>query len=124
MAITIDKLPGAIAKILDKYGDDVQGNLTKIVQSVTRKGARTVKSEAGGAVGGSGKYAAGWKSQVETSRFNIEGTIYNAKLPGLPHLLEHGHALRGGGRTAPRVHIAPVEQELIREFESQVKSKL
>ena len=51
-------------------------------------------------------------------------TIYNAKLPGLAHLLEHGHAKVNGGRTAPRVHIAPVEKKLIEEYERNVENDI
>lgn len=122
--ITIDKLSAEVDKILEKYGNDVQENLGDIVKDITKKGARTLQGESSSAFGGTGKYAAGWTSQAETGRVSAQGTIYNGRLPGLPHLLEHGHANRGGGRTPGRVHIAPVEEQLIKEFESKVKSKL
>ena len=122
--ITIDKLSAEVDKILEKYGNDVQENLGNIVKDITKKGARTLQGESSSAFGGTGKYAAGWTSQAETGRVSAQGTIYNGRLPGLPHLLEHGHANRGGGRTPGRVHIAPVEEQLIKEFESKVKSKL
>ena len=47
-------------------------------------------------------------------------TLYS-KVPGLPHLLENGHAKRGGGRVPGKTHIAPVEQELIKQFEEQIE---
>lgn len=119
-----DQLAAAVAKILDEYGGDVQQNLGEIVKKLSKKGASTLRSQSRSTFGGTGKYAKGWTSQVETGRVSAQGTIYNKDLPGLPHLLEHGHANRGGGRTPGRAHIAPVEQALINEFESQVKSKL
>ena len=121
---SVDQFAVAVNKILEKYGDDVRDNLDDIVKDITKEGVKTLKNQARAAVGGTGKYAAGWTSTVETGRTSAQGTIYNGRLPGLPHLLEHGHANRGGGRTAGRVHIAPVEEELINEFEAQVKSKL
>lgn len=122
--IPIDQLTVEVDKILQKYGDDVKDNLNDIVRDISKKGAKTLKSESSGTFGGSGKYASGWTSQAETGRTSAQGTIYNQRLPGLPHLLEHGHANRGGGRTPGRVHIAKVEEALIKEFESKVKSKL
>ncbi len=37
---------------------------------------------------------------------SVEGHIFSRK-PGLPHLLEKGHAKSGGGHTAAQVHVKP-----------------
>ena len=121
--IPVDKLTQEVDKILSEYGGDVQGNLNTIVGQMSKKGAQTLRKQSKNTFGGTGKYAKGWTSTVETGRVSAQGTIYN-KTPGLPHLLENGHALRGGGRTPGRPHIKPVEEALVREFESKVKSKL
>lgn len=121
--VPIDRLSEEINNILKEYGDDVSGNVSEIVTAMTKKGAQAVKGQARGAVGGTGRYASGWTSEIEKSRLATVGTIYNKK-PGLPHLLEFGHALRGGGRTSARPHIEPVEAEIVKEFESKVRSKL
>lgn len=120
--VPAEQLAAAVDKILDKYGDDVLENMSSIVKEMSKKGAKEIKSQA--RFGGTGKYASGWTSQVETGRMSSQGTIYNGSVPGLPHLLEHGHANRGGGRTPGRIHIATVEEALVKEFESKVKSKL
>lgn len=120
----IDKLTQEVDKILQDYGDDVQDNLDEIVRDLTKQGAKTLRSQSRSTFGGSGKYASGWTTQFESNRVSRQGTIYNQRVPGLPHLLEHGHANRGGGRTPGRVHISSVEQALIKEFESKVKNKL
>ena len=121
--IPTDRLTQEVDKILSEYGGDVQGNLNTIVGQMSKKGAQTLRQQSKNTFGGTGKYAKGWTSTVETGRVSAQGTIYN-KSPGLPHLLENGHALRGGGRTPGRPHIKPVEEALVREFESKVKSKL
>lgn len=122
--IPIDRLSAEVEKILEDYGENVQQNLGEIVKAMSKKGAQTLRSQSKGTFGGKGDYAKGWTSKADTGRLSAQGTIYNQDLPGLPHLLEHGHANRNGGRTAGRAHIAPVEQTLIKEFESKVKSKL
>ena len=120
----IDKLDQAIAGILDEYGDEVTDNLAEITKRVTKEGAKTAKAEAKGEFRGTGKYAKGWTSTVETGRLSTQGTIYNKDLPGLPHLLEYGHANRGGGRTPGRPHLKAVEQRVVKQFERLVVNTL
>ena len=123
--VTVDQLSTAVAEVLEEYGDKVKENLDDIVLDVSKQGVKAVKSNARGAVRkGTGEYFSGWTSRVESGRFSAQGTIYNSTVPGLPHLLEHGHALRQGGRAPGRVHIAPVNDAIAREFKAQVMSKL
>ena len=120
--VPIDRLTAEIEKILENYGENVQQNINEVVGEMTKKGAKTLNQQSGQTFDGK-KYRKSWTTQVETGRTSAQGTIYS-KIPGLPHLLEHGHALRGGGRTTGRAHIAPVEEALVKEFEQKVKSKL
>lgn len=117
--ITADNLGEAIAEILEEYGDEVQKDMDSVVKDVGKAGVKAIKS-ASGVFGGTGKYRKGWTSQTDTERYGSTVTIYN-RTPGLPHLLENGHAKRGGGRVPGKTHIAPVEQELIKQFEEQIE---
>lgn len=122
--IPIDRLTAEINKILTEYGDQVQQNVDEAAKKVTKAGVKAVKGNASSAFGGSGKYASGWTSKFEKGRLSSQGIIYNGTVPGLPHLLEHGHANRNGGRTPGRPHIAPVEQQIIKDFEEAVKKAI
>ena len=113
-----------VRKILEEYSDDVDKAVDKAIRAVARKGVQELKSASSGSFGGTGKYASGWRSKMTGGRLNPTATLYNATMPGLPHLLEHGHAKRGGGRVAGRVHIAPVEQDLIDFVEREIKGAL
>ena len=124
----LDKFSAEIAGILEEYADDVQSNLEEITKEVGKKGAKAVQAQAKATVGGK-MYASGWTSQVEATRIGTTATIYNKARPGLAHLLEHGHVSRNGtGRTFGRVpgheHIAPVEQELVDEFQKELEKRL
>lgn len=126
--IPIDRLSAEINKILTEYGEEVQENVEEAAQKVTKAGAKAVKGNAQSTFKISKNkkknYAKGWTSTFETGRLSSQGIIYNKDLPGLPHLLEHGHAKRNGGRTDGRPHIAPVEQKLIEDFVKAVKEAI
>lgn len=125
--IPIDRLSAEINKILTEYGDEVEENVNEAAKRVTKAGAKAVKGNAQSTfkIGtGEKNYAKGWTSKFETGRLSAQGIIYNKDLPGLPHLLEHGHANRNGGRTPGRAHIAPVEQKIIDDFTKAVKAAI
>lgn len=50
------------------------------------------------------KYPSSWTYRTIRSKGGTEGHIYSTT-PGLPHLLEKGHAKIGGGRTVAKPHI-------------------
>ena len=120
----IDKLDTAISKILEEYGDDLKENVKSAAKAVTKKGVTAVKQGARSSFKGSGDYPKGWTSKFEEGRISAQGIIYNKDLPGLPHLLEHGHAKRNGGRVAGRIHIGNVEQDIVQKFEKAVKDAI
>lgn len=116
---SIDKLASAIEDILQEYADDLQAHVDEAAQEVGKEGVKALRAASRG-FGGSGKYARGWTSTTDGSRIGKTVTLHN-DYPGLPHLLENGHAKRGGGRVAGRSHIAPVEKEINEKFEAAVK---
>ena len=118
----VDGLAAEIESILEEYKDKINDGVQDAVEAATKAGVKAVKQEAQSMFNGSGKYAKGWSSRVEKDRLGAHGVIFNKSVPGLPHLLEHGHANRGGGRTPGRVHIKPVEDKITKEFEKKVVS--
>ena len=120
---TLDTLASDIGKILEDFGDDVKENLDRITKQIAQKGQQALKNESKSKFKGN-RYWKGWKVDLQVGRLNTKATIYNASLPGLPHLLEHGHVKRSGGRVEGTAHIAPVEHQLVEEFEKQVRSKI
>ena len=124
---TPEKFAEAIQKELDKYGEDIQLSVEKLRTSVGKAGLRTLRSASRSTFGGTGKYASGWTMTEEGDRLYARAVLHN-RHPGLPHLLEHGHANRTGGRSHPdvkgRQHIKDVEEEMIREFEKGIEDAI
>ena len=121
----IEKLEQTLMKVLNEYRDDVIKDVGALTKKFAQKGAQAVKGNAQNqGWGETTGYASGWTSRYETERYSQQGIIYNAKAPGLPHLLEHGHALRNGGRSRSFPHIAPVEDKISEEYYKAVKNSL
>ena len=120
--VPLDKLSDEIENILDDYKNDINQGVRDAVVSVTKAGAKAVKAEARSKFKShTGLYAKGWTYKVERKdKLTTQGVIYNKDIPGLPHLLENGHAKRGGGRVPGRQHIKPVEDLIVKEFEAKV----
>lgn len=111
-----------ISQILTEYKGEIEKDLEKAVREVAKSGVSELKANSRSEFGGTGRYASGWTSKTETDRLLHTSIIYN-RMPGLPHLLEHGHALRGGGRSGfvdGKMHIAPVEEKVIEQFEREL----
>ena len=113
--VTAENLAAYIKEQLEEYAGDIQENVAEATHKVALAGVRALRAESPGS-----RYPSGWRTWSETTRLQQKEIIYNSKLPGLPHLLEHGHAKRNGGRTRAIVHIQPVEDELIKSFEEEV----
>ena len=122
--VTIDNLDKEIERILSEYTLEVTDDLKDATKEVTKAGVKAVKAGAKSKFKGTGRYSKGWTSRLETGRLSAQGTIYNKDVPGLPHLLENGHAKRGGGRVQGRAHIKPVEVMIVEEFERKVRAAI
>ncbi len=126
--VTLDNFASAVEKILDDYDHDVERNVKEITHKVAQTGAKALQSRSASTQFGkrrarrTGKYARGWSARSESGRLTVEEVIYNKDRYQIAHLLEHGYALRNGGRKAGVPHIAPVEQEIIRNYEEQIIS--
>ena len=72
-----------------------------------------------------GIYAKSWtvKKQRETSS-SLSLTVHSRNRYQLAHLLEFGHAKRGGGRVSAKPHIADAEAAGIRQLEEDIRKAL
>ncbi len=120
--VRIDDLADEVMKGLKDYAsiaiDDLKAAIKNAGETVREEIEKTAPKR-------TGKYRKSWavKKTSETSD-SIKVVVHSKTQYRLTHLLENGHAKRGGGRVAARPHIAPAEkkgeEQLIREVERKL----
>jgi hypothetical protein len=107
-----------IKDILNDYSSDIQEAIIAEAEKVSKKGRDELKNTSPKRTG---KYRKGWKVKTEKGNGFVECIIHNSTNYQLTHLLEHSHLTRNGRKTTPKVHIKPVEQACIKEYEKSVE---
>lgn len=120
--VTIDGMDNAIMDELEKYRDLAAEDLK---EAVRQTGNDVKKDISANAPVRTGKYKKSWavKKTAETAE-SIEVVVHSKNRYQIAHLLEHGHAKRGGGRVAAIPHIAPAEKRGEEELVRKIKAKL
>ena len=120
--IGIGDLSAEVMRQLNEYADLTTEGMKEAVQ----KAGKTVQKEIKGtAPKRTGAYSKSWavKKTGESSRA-LEVTVHSRNRYQLAHLLEFGHAKRGGGRTRAFPHIAPAEQVGIEQLTRDIERDL
>jgi len=120
--IKIDELADTIVKGMTAYAEVATDEMKKAVK---KAGASVRKDISANAPKNTGAYSKSWtvKTTKETPN-SLELTVHSKNRYQLAHLLEKGHALRGGGRAPAQPHIAPAEEKAIRELEEEIGRSL
>lgn len=92
--------------ILESYSDEVMNAVIDVLAEVAEESAEELKTE-GTFENRTGKYRRGWKSKVENRRTYATAQAFNKTRYQLTHLLEFGHAIRGGGRKKEKTDAFP-----------------
>ena len=120
--VGVDGLSDAVMKELEDYAKVID---TDMREAVTKAGQTVRKDISASAPKRYGTYSKSWstKKTKQTSR-SLEVTVYSRNRYQLAHLLEHGHAKRGGGRTRAFPHIAPAEERGVQQLEEDIKRSI
>jgi Bacteriophage HK97-gp10, putative tail-component len=106
-----------IAKALKEYTQEVTEGLEKAKKDIAKDTAEELKKTSPELTG---DYRKGWAvKKVGTAQVVHNRTDYQ-----LTHLLEKGHAKRGGGRVPAYPHIRPAEQRAVREYVEEVEKAI
>lgn len=111
-------LEAEITKALSTFNEDVSKEIEESVDNLADKTASKLK---GASPVLTGEYANDWNVKRDKRGRRI---IYKKKEYRIAHLLEFGHAKKNGGRVAAITHIKPIEIEVIKEFEEDIRRRL
>ncbi len=120
--VSIDEMSDAIMDELEKYKDLAADDLKDAVKET----AKTVRKEIqANAPVDTGKYKKSWSvKNMHEDAESVDLVVHSRNRYQIAHLLEHGHAKRGGGRVAARPHIAAAEEKGEEQLVETIKQKL
>jgi hypothetical protein len=120
--VSIDEMDNAIMEELEKYADLAADELKAAVKETAASVRKDIQS---GAPVDTGKYKKSWSvKNVREDSESIELVVHSRNRYQIAHLLEHGHAKRGGGRVAAKPHIASAEQRGNEKLMQTIEQKL
>lgn len=120
MKVGIDRLADVIAEELESYSQEITDMLKTEVKQVARECRDEIRDNSPRLTG---DYRKGWRTITNyEGREDIRVTVHNKTDYQLTHLLEDGHAIKGGmGRVEGIPHIAPAEEHAAEKLETRVK---
>ncbi|MCI0767868.1 HK97 gp10 family phage protein [Bacillus sp. TL12] len=111
---SINDFANEIARELQRYSNALEEDVEKATEEVSDNLVDDLQQNSPKRTG---KYRKGWRKKKEGKKY----IIHNKTHYQLTHLLEKGHAKKGGGRVPAKVHIAPAEERAIADLLERVE---
>ena len=121
-SIGVDELADTIMRGLTEYADASAETVKKAVADAGKTVKKEIQAQAPVRAG---KYKKSFTvtKRKETAN-SLEVSVHSRNRYQLTHLLEKGHAKRGGGRVRAIPHIAPAEQKGIEQLTRDIERGL
>lgn len=120
--VSVDQMAEAITQSMGEYAE-LSNEVMK--QSVTEVSQSVKKDIQVNAPVRTGKYKKSWAAKkVQENANSLTMAVHSRDRYQIAHLLEHGHAKRGGGRVQAIPHIAPAEQRGAEELAGKIERGL
>jgi hypothetical protein len=121
--VSIDEIGDVIMNELEKYADLAADDLKDAVKETAASVRKDIQANA---PVDTGKYKKSWSvKNVHEDSESIDLVVHSRNRYQIAHLLEHGHAKRGGGRVPAKPHIASAEErgneKLVQTIEQKLK---
>ena len=115
-----------VQKYLEEQRYEVIEAMSEAIDEVAKESVKKLKATSPRGKGQTHQYYKGWAYKIEKGRLSHGATVYGKTgTYQLAHLLENGHARRGGGRDVDaKEHIKPVETWAIDEVIDRTITKI
>lgn len=120
--VSIDRLSGVISTNLNTYSRTIVEGVEKAAEKTVDEMVARTKQRPTTKLS-RGKYARSIASEVGLNTISARSRIWYVKKPRyrLAHLLNNGHAVRGGGRVSGDQHVTKATEKAITDFETRVR---
>ena len=119
--VSIDELGNVISKEFEEYVELTTEEVKSICKEVADDCKKKIEDEA---PVDTGRYKRSWSvTETERKRMGVTYTVHSKTQYQLTHLLEYGHAKRGGGRTKAQPHIIKGEELAIKELKEKAGAR-
>ena len=120
--ISVGNMADAISEALEEYANLATEDMKKAVKRAGRKVRKEIKENA---PRDDGDYADSWRVKTVKENANaLSLTVHSKDRYCFAHLLEFGHAKRGGGRVQGQEHIGPAEELAVRQLTKEIERSL
>ncbi len=120
--VSVDEMADVIAENLREYNELAVDELKKAVKAAGQTAKKDINQSAPVRTG---VYKKSWRSKVTSEDSeSISVTVYSPSRYMIAHLLENGHAKRGGGRVRAIPHIKPAEEHAIDQLTHDIENAL
>lgn len=121
--ISAEELGIELEKIVSEYTEDVQEAIEEEIDKTAELMLKDIKTSTAWTdrTKGAKGYRKGFRIKKGGKFGYATRTIYNKNKPGLVHLLELGHAKKGGGRVSERPHLRPAYDKYAPQMEKNIE---
>lgn len=116
--ISASDLGEAIVRAVKDYTEDVEDAIKDEIDDTAKAVQQELRATS---PEDKGDYKKGWRIKRADTSTSTRRIIHNATDYQLVHLLEKGHAKRGGGRVAAKPHVGPAVDRHIPKMERNIE---
>ncbi len=120
--VSVTEMANAIMEGMYEYADVTSATMKSAVKATATSVKKDIQKNA---PTDTGRYKKSWATKKTAEGTNsVSYTVYSKDRYQLAHLLENGHAKRGGGRVEGKAHIAPAANKAEKTLKSKIKGGL